>query len=172
MTTALRATGFAPVARADARVLILGSLPGVPSLRAQQYYANPRNVFWRIMQDLLQISLDLPYAERVAALLERRVGLWDVLQSSQRAGSLDAAIKRVDANPNDFMQFFRTHSQLRLIAFNGKTAAQLFARLQFQVGDAGLPLQTSLPSTSPAHAAMSYADKLRHWSVVREALCD
>ena len=172
MTTSPRATGFPPVARADARVLILGSLPGVPSLRAQQYYANPRNAFWRIMQDLLQISLDLPYAERVAALLERRVGLWDVLQSSQRVGSLDAAIRRTDANANDFAHFLRTHSQLRLIAFNGKTAAQLFARLQFHQGVADLPPQASLPSTSPAHAAMPYADKLRHWSVVQEALCD
>lgn len=172
MTATPRSTGFAPVARADARVLILGSLPGVPSLGAQQYYANPRNAFWRIMQDLLQVPLDLPYAMRAAALIERRVALWDVLQSSRRAGSLDAAIRRADANANDLVPFLRAHPQLQLIAFNGKTAAQLFARLVFPGAHADLPMQASLPSTSPAHAAMSYAEKLRHWSVVKETLCD
>jgi double-stranded uracil-DNA glycosylase len=162
--------GFAPVARKDARVLVLGSLPGEPSLRAGEYYANPRNAFWRIMQELLGIPPKLPYPQRTRMLLERRVALWDVLRASQRKGSLDSAIRRESAVANDIEGFCREHPELRLIAFNGKTAARLFAAEVSPGCDFELPAQVCLPSTSPAHAAMSFAEKCRHWSVVKDAL--
>lgn len=165
-------TGFAPVARHDARLLVLGSLPGEPSLRAGEYYANPRNAFWHIMQELLGIPRDLPYPDRIAMLLERRVALWDVLSASQRKGSLDSAIRRASAVANDLAGFCGEHPELRLIAFNGKTAARLFAAQILPSRGFEPPAQICLPSTSPAHAAMNVAEKCRRWSVVKEALED
>jgi hypoxanthine-DNA glycosylase len=158
--------GFAPIAAPDARVLILGSLPGECSLRRGEYYAQPQNAFWRLMGDLFGAGLDLTYAERARRLRHVGVAVWDVCASASREGSLDAAIVTKTVAANDFVSFFRAHTQLRLIAFNGATAANLYERL-VQVH---LPAQTRalprirLPSTSPAHAALRYADKLEAWS--------
>ncbi|MGB5256630.1 MAG: DNA-deoxyinosine glycosylase [Woeseiaceae bacterium] len=159
------AKGFPPVARADARILILGSLPGQRSIAAQQYYAHPRNAFWSIMQELFEIHG--AYEDRLLQLLDNKIALWDVLGSSVRPGSLDSSIDLDSARVNDFAAFLDAHRDIRLIAFNGKKAAQMFRR--FVASDVvGREVELAfLPSTSPAYAAMPFSGKLVAW---RDAL--
>ena len=157
--------GFPPIARPDARILILGSLPGERSIREQQYYAHPQNAFWRIMAALY--DFDGEYKERTAQLCERRIALWDVLHSSVRPGSMDADIRTATARPNDFAGFFTRHADIELIAFNGRKAEQLFQRFVDQREVAAGIRRASLPSTSPAYASMPFSGKLAAW---REAL--
>lgn len=153
--------GFPAVARADARILVLGSLPGARSIAEQQYYAHPQNAFWPIMRELFGIEGD--YASRCRQLLENRVALWDVLQSSVRPGSMDADIELDSAIPNDFRGFLAEHGDVRLIVFNGKKAEQLFARFTRAEGIADDVTQLGLPSTSPAYASLRFSGKLAAW---------
>jgi hypoxanthine-DNA glycosylase len=163
--------GFPPLTGPGARVLVLGSLPGKISIRDQQYYAHPQNAFWRIMGDLFGAHFSLAYEERVKLLTSNRVAVWDVLQSSLRPGSLDSSIRMETAKCNDFPAFLQRNPEIASICFNGKKAAELFARL------AAKPLLRQyphvhlevLPSTSPAHASMTFAEKLQRWSVVKAA---
>jgi hypoxanthine-DNA glycosylase len=159
------ATGFPPVERADASILILGSLPGERSIAQQQYYAHPQNAFWRIMRELFDIEGD--YASRCEQLVENGIALWDVLMSSHRPGSMDANISISAATPNDFPAFFEHHPSIRLIAFNGRKAEQLFGRFVAPLGIADDMRTAMLPSTSPAYASLSFPGKLQAW---REAL--
>ena len=159
-----RKSGFPPVTDANTRVLILGSLPGEASLAAQQYYGNPRNAFWRLLEGVLETRLvPLAYEDRLAALLARGVGLWDVIAQAERPGSLDAAIR--DPAANDLLTLIETLPALRLVAFNGGTAAKLGSRL---IGDRIATL--ALPSSSPAHAARSFEQKAELWGRMREWL--
>ena len=160
-----RAAGFPPVARPDARILVLGSLPGERSIREHRYYAHPQNAFWRIMREVFGIAGE--YEDRCRQLIENRIALWDVLQSSVRPGSMDADIRMASALPNDFEQFFAAHERIRLIAFNGKKAEQLFLRLVDPLGVADSIRRVGLPSTSPAYASLPYSGKLTAW---RDAL--
>jgi hypoxanthine-DNA glycosylase len=164
--------GFAAVARADARILILGTLPGQVSLRERQYYAQPRNAFWSIMGELFGAAPGLPYRQRLRLLKAHRVALWDVCESAHRPGSLDGSIHHASVVANDFAAFLRSHRAIRLICFNGSTAADLYRR--FVLHDLPEPLQAirweTLPSTSPAHAAMRFDEKLLRWSIVRETV--
>ncbi len=154
-------TGFAPIARSNANILILGSLPSERSLRAGQYYANPQNTFWRVMRDLT--GAEGAYEQRCATLLKCGIALWDVLRQSVRPGSMDADIDLDTAECNDFDGFLAAHRHIALIGFNGKKAAQLFRRFAV-VDKAHLPGRIeTLPSTSPAHASMTYNDKLAKW---------
>ncbi len=161
--------GFPPVARADAQVLVLGSLPGQTSLARQRYYAQPRNAFWKITGELFGFDPALDYDARLMRLVESRVALWDTCAAAVRPGSLDARILRDSVVPNAFAPFLRAHPQIHRICFNGATSAALFERLVVP----GLPEplralpRLRLPSTSPAHAGMSHAHKLAAW---REAL--
>lgn len=158
--------GFAPVARADARVLILGSMPGVASLEAGQYYAFPRNAFWRIMGDLFGAGPQLDYAARLRILTDNRIALWDVIEACVRPGSLDSAIRDEGMQTNDFRGFFERHPQIQRVYFNGQKAAGLFKkRVAPQL--AGVYGCQVLPSTSPANAGRSYAAKLEAWSVLK-----
>lgn len=157
--------GFPPVARPDARILVLGSLPGVRSLEESRYYAHPRNAFWSIMGELCGARGD--YAARCAKLSEHGVALWDVLQSSVRPGSLDADIDPASARPNDFTGFFASHPHIRQIGFNGRKSAELFGRL-VAPGLDSVPPTVTLPSTSPAFAAMPVAEKLERWRTLLE----
>lgn len=156
--------GFPPVARVDARILVLGSLPGRRSLKAAEYYAHPRNAFWPIMAELTGASGS--YDERCRTLIERRIALWDVLAEAPRPGSLDADIRTAAAAPNDFHAFFRKHRQIVRVGFNGQTAARLFAKLVPEECRAMIAEYRILPSTSPAYAAMPYAAKLGAWRKV------
>ncbi|MDX2412828.1 MAG: DNA-deoxyinosine glycosylase [Woeseiaceae bacterium] len=149
------------MARSDARVLILGSLPGKRSIDAQQYYAHPQNAFWRIMGELT--GADGPYDQRCQALLEHGIALWDVLESSVRPGSMDADIRRGTEKVNNFNGFFLTHSNVSQLCFNGQKAAQIFHKLVIPQLESAAPQIRVLPSTSPAYASMPYAEKLECW---------
>ncbi len=156
-----RSEGFPPIALPDARILVLGSLPGQRSIAEGQYYAHPQNAFWPIMRELLGIQGS--YADRCEQLVENRVALWDVLASSVRPGSMDADIRLESARANDFEGFLLTHSNLRLIAFNGKKAEQLFEKYVDNQSTDDSIRRIGLPSTSPAYAAMSFSGKLSAW---------
>jgi hypoxanthine-DNA glycosylase len=161
-------TCFPPIADTHARILVLGSLPGQVSLQQQQYYAHPHNAFWKIMGHLFGAGLELPYAERAQRLMQNRIALWDVCAAAQRPGSLDAAIVHASVVPNDIAAFIKSHPDIGLIGFNGGKAADLYRRLVLP----GLPASVAairtatLPSTSPAHAAMTFDDKLARWAAV------
>jgi double-stranded uracil-DNA glycosylase len=156
--------GFPPISSPSARVLALGSLPGRLSLERREYYANPQNSFWKIIAAGVP---DLPsdYAGRVRALIEQRIALWDVLAAATRSGSLDADIAD-DAIPNNFCAFFHAHPEIRLIGFNGGTAAKLYERHVLPtLTEAQRAIErATLPSTSPAHAGLSFAEKAARWS--------
>lgn len=157
---------FPPVAGAGARVLILGSMPGKASLQADQYYAHPRNAFWRIMGDLLGAGPDLPYPERLEKLGAAGIALWDVIAACERESSLDADIVGATVLPNDFSAFLAVHRSIERIFFNGGAAEASFRRLVLP-GLVGPERQLlRLPSTSPAHAGMRYAEKLAAWSAI------
>ena len=161
---AIAAAGFPAIARADARILILGSLPGGRSLGANQYYAHPQNAFWKIMGEIA--GAEGTYRERCEALMDRRIALWDVLASSVRPGSMDADIQNETAVANDFAGFLMAHQEVALVCFNGQKAAQMFARMVQPGLDDNKLRFASLPSTSPAYASMSYVDKLAKWCSV------
>jgi len=157
---------FPPVAARDAEVLILGSMPGEASLAAGRYYAHPQNAFWPIMAALLQFDASAAYAARVRALRSSRIALWDVLQSCRRDGSLDADISREDLAVNDFGRFFRNHASIGRVYFNGAKAEQCYRRhVAPALVRAELRLMR-LPSTSPAHASLSFRAKLEAWRAV------
>lgn len=150
-------TGLAPVIDRDTRILILGSFPGAASLAAQQYYAHPRNQLWPILSSLVGEPLHtLPYETRLQRLLSHRIGLWDVLGACVRKGSLDAAIRQPAAN--DFARLRALCAHLHTVGFNGQAAGKYAAQF-----DAAGYRTVVLPSTSPAHAAMSFGQKLACW---------
>jgi len=155
---------FAPVSNNDARVLILGSMPGKESLRQNQYYAHPSNAFWKIMGELVGARPSLPYAERLRILKSSGIALWDVLGSCEREGSLDSDIRKESAN--DFASFLKQHPHITRVFFNGAKSEHSFKR--FVLGKQSLPPLTyqRLPSTSPAHAGMRYEEKLKVWKEV------
>lgn len=158
--------GFPPLADASASRLILGSVPSVASLEAGQYYAFPRNAFWRIMGDLVGAGPELAYPQRVARLNAAGIALWDVIASCRRPGSLDSAIENEGLQSNDFKTFFKKHPGIRHVYFNGQKASSLFRKEVLPGLDAALALHT-LPSTSPANASLGYAAKLEAWSLVK-----
>lgn len=158
-----RLLGLAPVVNADTRLIVLGSFPGVASLKAQQYYGHPQNQFWKILGALWAIPLpQLPYAQRLESMLGHGVGLWDVYGACEREGSLDSAIRRGELN--DFLWLQAQCPSLQAIAHNGFESfkhAKHTERL-------GLPVY-KLPSTSPANAGWSFERKLAAWKEVFEA---
>ena len=154
-------TCFPPVSRADTRLLILGSLPGAQSLAAGRYYANPRNQFWKLVGALIGVDLDaLTYSERLDALLDHGIGLWDTVASAERVGSLDADIRLREAS--DLVGLVGALPELRAIAFNGGTSAKVG---RAQIGATTLTL-IDLPSSSPAYTLL-FADKLARWIELR-----
>jgi hypoxanthine-DNA glycosylase len=146
-------------------MLILGSLPGAESIRRGEYYAHPRNAFWPLMGELFGVGPTLPYAARLRRLAARGVVLWDVLHAAQRLGSLDSAIHPRDLEPNDIPALLARHPELKTIAFNGGEAETLFRRhVQSKCGDRLESVNlVRLPSTSPACANWSFAQKLAAW---------
>lgn len=156
---------FPPIARSDAQILILGSMPGVASLQAGEYYAHPRNSFWRIMGALVGAGPELEYAARVERLVARRIAVWDVLKSCVRGGSLDSSIEADSIVPNDFAGFFHAHTNIAQVYFNGGTAERVFRR--YVMSGLGARAEriafARLPSTSPAHAGRSFQQKLDAW---------
>jgi len=155
---------FPPVADEQVRVLVLGSLPGEESLERAQYYANPRNQFWRLMGEVVERDLaSLPYEERLEELLSCRIGLWDVVESAERAGSLDAAIRGHKAN--DLTALVRSLPEVRAVGFNGGTSARIGGR---QLSGEAVA-RVALPSSSPAYT-LPYPDKRTAWLELRRYL--
>lgn len=162
-----RKRAFEPAVDAAARLLILGSLPGEASLSAAQYYAHPRNGFWRLIGGAMDEDLAaLPYEARLERLEARGVGLWDVIASAERSGSLDAAIRSPEAA--DLRGLVEGLPRLRAVAFNGQLAARLGRRIL--AGQDGLAL-IDLPSSSPAHA-ISLSAKAESWAILGAFLPD
>ncbi len=158
-----RLIGLPPIADARTRLLVLGSFPGVASLRAQQYYGHPQNAFWKILGALWGLPLaQAGYEARVAAVLSHGLGIWDVYASCEREGSLDTAIR--DAELNDFARLRGECPELRAIAHNGGESFR-HARLTAAFG---LPVHR-LPSTSPANASWSFDRKLEAWGELLRA---
>lgn len=154
---------FEPIADSNSKILILGSMPGRESLAAEQYYAHRHNAFWKIMSDLLGFDRNASYETRLQELKKARIALWDVLQSCTRIGSLDSNIDASSITVNDLRSFFRTHTKIHSVFFNGAMAESAYRRYVLPtVGD--LPVSyMRLPSTSPAHASLSYEQKLQTW---------
>jgi hypoxanthine-DNA glycosylase len=162
-----RIRGFEPVVGREPRVLVLGTAPSELSLEKGQYYAHPRNDFWRIMERLFSAGRPLEYAERVEVLKRAGVALWDVLREADRVGSLDANIKK--PVPNDIAGILRSRPSIRAVFFNGAAAERLFsAHVSSSLADSALRF-VRLPSTSPANASISFALQLAAWDAVRVA---
>jgi len=161
-----RIRSFAPIADRRARVLILGSMPGAESLAQGRYYAHPRNGFWPIMAALFDLDPAASYGARVRGLRARRVAVWDVLHSCVREGSLDARIG--DAVANDFAAFFAAHRAITHVFFNGAKAEACYRR-HVAPGVGQAMRYARLPSTSPAHAALTMARKRAAWRAILKA---
>lgn len=166
----LRAAGmvssFPPQVGVDCRVLILGTMPGVRSLLAGQFYAHPQNLFWPFMGALYGAAAEQTYAARIARLHDAGIGLWDVLKHCERYGSLDSDIRADSVVPNDIPALLESHPSIRAIALNGKEASTLFARQIAPRIDATRLARTTilaLPSTSPANASIPRAIKIERW---------
>lgn len=151
--------GLPPVAREDARLFILGSLPGDASLAAQRYYAHPQNGFWRLVGGAIREDLhSLDYSDRLDRLMAKRIGLWDVVAHATRPGSLDQAIRSPGHNP--LADYFASFPDLEAVAFNGNTAASAGRRL---LGGMDHLTMIDLPSSSPANTR-PFAEKAAAWA--------
>ena len=162
-----RKCGFGALVDSDTRLVILGSLPGERSLAERRYYAHPGNGFWHLVGAVIECDLvSLEYEKRLAVLRARKIGLWDVVASAERSGSLDAAIRAHEANP--LAGFAATLPNLRALAFNGAKAAAIGRK---QLSGQIAPDLIDLPSSSAAYAAMPLAEKTRRWMRLRKFLC-
>jgi hypoxanthine-DNA glycosylase len=130
---------------------------------AQRYYAHPQNAFWRIMGEVLGFAVELPYEQRVAAMQRAKVALWDVLAACERPGSLDASIRRDSERANDIASLLASHLDIRRICFNGGAAEATFRRHHGSLLTRSDLTFMRLPSTSPAHASLGYAQKCATW---------
>jgi len=159
-----RIHGFEPLAQAHAHTLILGSMPSRESLRQARYYAHPRNCFWPLISELLNLR-DQGYTARAQAMNQLGYAVWDVLQSCSRASSLDSDIVESSIRPNDFASFFNAHPSISRVFFNGAKAEAVYRRHIL----ASLPptfrelSYRRLPSTSPANAGMTLEEKRQAW---------
>lgn len=148
---------FPPLADEQCTILILGSLPGQASLNAQQYYAHPKNQFWKIMFEICDCEFSLNYETRCAMLLSHNIALWDMISSGTREGSLDSKIKNEISN--DIAGFLNVHPNIYKILLNGKKAEATFKKNFHDI-----KIETfTMPSTSPANARMSFDQKLKCW---------
>lgn len=154
---------FDPIASPNASVLILGSMPGELSLTASQYYAHPRNAFWKVMQEVTGVDSSAPYDVRIQSLKLHGIALWDVLHSCHRTGSLDSAIESGSVRINDFTNFFPKHPEIRIVLFNGATAERYYKRYVLPEADNLKIAYFRMPSTSPAHAGVSVEQKIKAW---------
>jgi TDG/mug DNA glycosylase family protein len=162
------AYSFKPVINDSARILILGSMPGIKSLSEQQYYAHPQNAFWRIMATLFDFDVSAGYQQRLELLQSNGIALWDVLHSCKREGSLDSMIQPKTQVANDFNELFIAYPNIRAVFFNGAKAESYFKRYILPTLDQHSLHFARLPSTSPAHASLSFEKKLEVWRVVQQ----
>ena len=159
-----RVQSFEPIVGHQPRIIILGSMPGVASLEAVQYYAHPRNAFWPIMEALFGIDHGASYELRVHELSHQPLILWDTLQACHRPGSLDSNIDVNSVHANDFPGLLQRYPEIRAILFNGATSEKYFRKLVTPILPKPLAIELlRMPSTSPAHAGMSFKQKLEAW---------
>jgi hypoxanthine-DNA glycosylase len=154
---------FPPISNKNAKVLILGTMPGVASLAINQYYGHTRNAFWKLVFTILNEPFSSDYEVRKNLALKNHIAIWDVLQACVREGSLDNAIEQ--EVPNDFRNFLETHPNIKFIVFNGQKAAKYFN--QYVIVSNQYKLVT-LPSTSPANAGISFEQKLKEWQIIKQ----
>ena len=159
---------FAPVCDEFSKTLILGSMPGVKSLQLDQYYAHPQNAFWPILLQLTNSEPNCGYEKRIELLKQHGIALWDVLYSCERPGSLDNSILATSARANDFQGLFAKFPHIKRVFFNGAYAEKAYQK--YVLPNLSLNYRTlslfRLPSTSPAHASLSFLEKLEAWRVV------
>ena len=161
---------FPPQVGENCRVLVLGTVPSLRSLELQQSYAHNQNLFWTFMGELFDAGRELPYAQRIARLHARGIGIWDVYEQVERPGSLDSSIVKASEVPNAIPQLLVRYPTIRAIALNGGKAAEGFRRHiepQLQPALRERVDVLALPSTSPANASVSRAAKFERWSVLR-----
>lgn len=157
---------FPPVSTPEARILILGSMPGERSLAQQQYYAHPHNSFWPIMSAIFPTKPIETYAQKLELVRTNQLALWDALKACVRPGSLDQAIDKNSIVPNNFNDFFAQHPKINNVFFNGNAAHDIFMRHVFSTLDVEVKNKLTLhklPSTSPAMASLSRAAKTKEW---------
>ena len=161
---------FPPVGDPESLTLILGSIPGKASLSAHEYYAHPRNAFWKIIASLTGAEPGLPYASRVAMPASGKIALWDVLKSCTRNSSLDADIVPSSITENDFLSFYRSHPKIARVFFNGAHAEASYRKhvLPALGGEFEHIAYRRLPSTSPANASLTFEQKLTAWRTALE----
>ena len=168
-----RVQSFEPVIGYRPRVVILGSMPGVASLEAVQYYAHPRNAFWPIMGELFGFDHAVDYETRIGEMRKLPIILWDSLQSCYRPGSLDSNIDVDSARANDFPALLERFPEIRAIFFNGATSEKYFRRLALAELPPDIDVELRrMPSTSPAHAGMTFEQKLAAWRQILPYLTD
>lgn len=159
---------FPPISNKESQVLILGSMPGSESLMKNEYYANPRNSFWRIMGAIIEIPEEASYLERANALLNGNMALWDVLKACTRESSLDSDIVESSIICNDFREFFASHPSITKVFFNGGTPEALY--MKYVHPDLPDPFKdlkfVRLPSTSPANARQTLTAKTDAWRAI------
>lgn len=157
---------FPPIVPYRPRTLILGSMPGTESLRRQQYYGHPRNAFWQIIGTLIGFDAELDYCRRLLIIKQHHIALWDVLEHCERRGSLDSAIRPASEKANLVAELLQSHHSIRTVLFNGKKAETTFKRhinpQLHGLHTAKIRYET-LPSSSPANARLTVAEKCKSW---------
>jgi len=162
--------GFPPIISTNATVLILGTMPGTASLLKQEYYGHPRNAFWPIMNALFAMAPELCYRERKTKLIDNGIAVWDVLQGCKRQGSLDSNIEPASMKINNFEEFFAEYGGIKHVFFNGVVAEKLYQKnvLPALCNRFSFLEYRRLPSTSPAYASLTLAQKTEAWKVITQ----
>lgn len=161
----MRKIGFKPMADENSKILILGTIPSIESLRKQERYGHKSNQFWRIIFMLFDRPLPENYKEKNALLLEKGIAIWDVLDSCEGEGSLDSNIR--NEKPNDFKAFFKEHPLINYVFFTGKKAEEFYRRY---IGFDEDKTYITLPSPSPANARMTFLEKFEKWRILKDTI--
>ena len=163
---------FSPIVSDRSRIVVLGSIPGLTSLKTQQYYAHKRNAFWQIVAHIFNFDHTLDYDERYKKLASTPLAVWDTLKACTRVSSLDSDIVESSIITNNFSDFFTAFPKIQFILFNGVKSEQSFLKyVQPQLGESHKAIpKVRLPSTSPANAALSYERKLEAWKMIIETI--
>ena len=154
---------FLPIVSQKPYVLILGTMPGIESIKQQEYYAHSRNLFWKILFETFQVPFSINYDDRKALILNNHLALWDTLKYCNREGSLDSNIK--NEIPNEINAFLKNHPTIEKVVFNGQGAMKYFHKYFKQHIPDQIDLIT-MPSTSPANASINYAAKIESWGLL------
>lgn len=159
--------GLDPIINYNAKLLILGSMPGTESLRKNEYYANSRNQFWKVIYSIFDTEFETSYIARISFLKDRQIALWDVIKSCEREGSSDSKISNI--HTNDLAALLTNYPKVRNLCFNGQKAFNVFKK-EVELNTSFEVTMRVLPSTSPANARMSFEAKIREWAIIKTLL--